>query len=703
MSLGSLVVRLGLDAAEFVGGIDAAQIKSEKFAKAVDKAMGAAVAQVGALAVAAGGYLVVADRLVQSLSDYQGLADTMGDTAAQVASLRDAADLSGTAMDQVASASVRLTRTLSTGGKATEELGGALRKIGIDMADFAKQGPAQQLETVAGALGKFEDGAGKTAAAIAIFGKEGAGMVSFLNDLEETGGRNVTLTEEQIAAADEYAKSNARLLISIRSFAEYAAGSVAPVLMSLVDALTAVSKQFLGVDAATARLHTGDTLKGWAESAVSVLTYLLDAANAVARVFDGLGKAIGSLAAQGVAMAKLQFAEAARLRDDYAADAKRLLTEDLAGVALRRQMARDAVARRDAEVGPPTPARGSLAASDFAAPASGSKGKSEAGKANDAARAYIETLNAQIEKQRQATTAEEALRKLQTDRFAAASQSLRDEILARATLVDMAEDAKRVEKEAADLAERRQGIADELAQEAGRIREAQIGPLERTANMIERIRYLEQERYLTTAEADRAVSDAWDNVLAKTEEKVAAVNEFVAAARLNMQNVLGDAIGDLLMNRFDDGIKGMLKRWAEAMARMAAMAAASKIMTYFFGPVAGAAGGAAAGAAAGGRANGGPVFSGQSVLVGERGPEVLTMGGTGGGHITPVAKSSGGPIEINTVVNVNESGTSSQRNGNGAGGEMAGMATMIQQMVSAAVAREMQQGGVIWKRQQGYA
>ena len=67
--------------------------------------------------------------VVTSLSDYQELADLMGDTAEQVASLRDAADLSGTAMDRVAAASVKLTSTLSAGGNVTKEMGSALKKI----------------------------------------------------------------------------------------------------------------------------------------------------------------------------------------------------------------------------------------------------------------------------------------------------------------------------------------------------------------------------------------------------------------------------------------------------------------------------------------------------------------------------------------------------------------------------------------------
>lgn len=44
----------------------------------------------------------------------------------------------------------------------------------------------------------------------------------------------------------------------------------------------------------------------------------------------------------------------------------------------------------------------------------------------------------------------------------------------------------------------------------------------------------------------------------------------------------------------------------------------------------------------GGRASGGPVMSGKTYLVGEQGPELLTMGGSG--HITPNHAMGGGPV-----------------------------------------------------------
>ena len=58
-------------------------------------------------------------------------------------------------------------------------------------------------------------------------------------------------------------------------------------------------------------------------------------------------------------------------------------------------------------------------------------------------------------------------------------------------------------------------------------------------------------------------------------------------------------------------------------------------------------------------ANGGPVSAGKTYLVGEKGPELLTMGSSGG-FVTPNNKIGGESVTNNIVVNVDASGTAVQ-------------------------------------------
>ncbi|RWX72607.1 phage tail tape measure protein [Mesorhizobium sp. M2A.F.Ca.ET.039.01.1.1] len=80
---------------------------------------------------------------------------------------------------------------------------------------------------------------------------------------------------------------------------------------------------------------------------------------------------------------------------------------------------------------------------------------------------------------------------------------------------------------------------------------------------------------------------------------------------------------------------------AIASAASAAIGKLRSLLPSFSGPAnPGAAAGAQAGALAGHRAGGGPVRRGASYLVGERGPEVVTMGGSG--HVRPNSSLGGG-------------------------------------------------------------
>ncbi|MDP0941308.1 hypothetical protein, partial [Klebsiella quasipneumoniae] len=87
-------------------------------------------------------------------------------------SLQTAMDASGASAEQVAGAMVKLTANLSKTSDESKGTGAALKAIGLDLEAFRKLKPEDQLQAVADALASFKDGAGKTAVAVALFGKE---------------------------------------------------------------------------------------------------------------------------------------------------------------------------------------------------------------------------------------------------------------------------------------------------------------------------------------------------------------------------------------------------------------------------------------------------------------------------------------------------------------------------------------------------
>ena len=669
-ALGRLVVSLGLDIAQFTSGITKAEYDAKKLAAAIQKNFERAVK---AAAVGTVGLLAVVDRVAESIATFQGVADKIGDSAEAVASLKTAADLSGTAFASISSASVRLTATLAKTDDESRKTAAALRAIGLSIEDFRRLSPTQQLESVANALAKFEAGAGKTAVAVQLFGNAGADLIPFLNDLADLGGRNVTLTNEQIAAADAYTKKLAALKSEFSTFSQQLIADVIPSMTSVLQRLQDWSKA-----GPVAWLTTSGADERDPGPAI----------NETIAALDRLKKARADLDPSKSFANRINdslFGDVADLDKQISVQEKRLA--HLRQIQLRQALENGASYDERRFRGGPA------AVLDFRIDEKDKPAKRTDPDAE--AKRYLENLERAQLRLDKLNETQTLLREIESGRLTVANEQLREQLLAAATLNDLTTESQEIEKQRAEQQKK-------LEEEIRAIRELGIGPLERAAKQTDRINELLEQQKISEEEAAAAINATWDKTLKAGEDRIEQLSEFAQEARRSMQNILGDALGDAVLGRFEGGIRGLLRRWSEAMALMAAQAAAARIMEAAFGGASGGGGGwgAALGAIfGGGRATGGPVSAGTTYLVGERGPELLTMGTTPG-HITPISPASPGAIEINTVVNVTESGSTSQRNGNG--GDATALASTIQQLVTAAVTREMQQGGVIWKRQMGY-
>ena len=133
------------------------------------------------------------------------------------------------------------------------------------------------------------------------------------------------------------------------------------------------------------------------------------------------------------------------------------------------------------------------------------------------------------------------------------------------------------------------------------------------------------------------------------------VSEFGEQAARNMQ----DAFADFFFEPFDDGLKGLVSSFADALKRMVANLIASDILSFlnpqggggFFGFV----------KSVFGRQIGGPVRAGVPVRVGESGPEVFTPGASGSVrplgaiNFAPVTNISGGAgLDVDRLIPILE-------------------------------------------------
>lgn len=125
----------------------------------------------------------------------------------------------------------------------------------------------------------------------------------------------------------------------------------------------------------------------------------------------------------------------------------------------------------------------------------------------------------------------------------------------------------------------------------------------------------------TFERAAKALQDDMFPALDNLKEQWDGTAEFMKNVAERAAQNIQDAFADFLFDPFDDGIRGMLEGFLTALRRMLAEALSFQILTGIPGV------GDFLGLTK--RAAGGPVFAGQPVLVGERGPELFIPGASG--------------------------------------------------------------------------
>lgn len=258
-----------------------------------------ALAAAAAAAATAGAAGTIA--LINQVGNYQDLAEKIGDTAVNISSLKTASDVTGTSLDTIASASVRLTATLSKTDDESKAAGQAIKALGLDFQTFKAQSPVEQLQAVAGALEGFADGSEKSAVAVALFGKSGADLLGFLKEYGSEGLKAAYVTDEQVKAADDLGDSTAKLKSQFQQFLQGEATKSIPLLRDIGGLFSTITKEQNGTSVAS------ELLKGAIGGLVTVLQTVGVVGSEIGFVFLSLGREIGAIAAQAVALANFDF------------------------------------------------------------------------------------------------------------------------------------------------------------------------------------------------------------------------------------------------------------------------------------------------------------------------------------------------------------------------------------------------------------
>lgn len=558
------------------------------------RALSVTIASVTAAAAAVGGALALVNRAAESVSAYQGLAEQIGATAEAVSGLQQAADISGVSLDSVAQASIRLTAALSKTDTESKGAGAALAAINIPLAEFKKLDPVQQLERVSRELARFEDGAGKTAVAVALFGRAGAQLLPFFKDLEEAGGRVNRLTQGQIDAADLYSKAFARTKSELGAFVQTVIVDAIPAFTELLKALNDTAREIRQVSDASKDLTGDNPIREFAFETAAALAVLLEALVAVAKTVRALAgsfeavwadvRLAGEFLAAGGTIGLLfeksrkELGEALDRRNETVQEANERYVDlwNYDSTRISRAIRAAQEASRSAFVGPPVPPRGNLAFTDT--------GEGDKKPPTSEAQRYLEALQKTFETTQQLTTYEQLMWDIQQGRLNGITPQLQAELVAISQIIDSTKalTAEREKEAALDalIASATERDIERNKREAESLQQRADGYLDLIDPMREFIRKLEEIDALVGKELlSEDQAQAIKKRLGDLAEPIDDLSEYAQNAARSMQQ----AFADFLFDPFEDGIKGLGEQFAKLVQRMVAEAAAAQLMKYLFG------------------------------------------------------------------------------------------------------------------------
>jgi hypothetical protein len=208
---------------------------------------------------------------VESLSRIQRVAKTFG------------VDFAGT----VDPAMVKLARNLTTVDDKSSRTSKALAAIGVSAKDSAGKlrDPGQVMIEVAKSLAQYEDGAGKAAVVTDLFGKSGADLLPFLNDLADNVDKFTGVTPEAVKQATDLQDKFG--MLSQRTDQAFTS-----IVTAALPALTGLSEGFTDVLEAETGLIDNGEIAEWAGMAAMGIARVADVAVLAVRGFSALASSV---------------------------------------------------------------------------------------------------------------------------------------------------------------------------------------------------------------------------------------------------------------------------------------------------------------------------------------------------------------------------------------------------------------------------
>lgn len=346
-ALGSLVVKLGLDYAQYTGGLDkseqAALAASKKIQDTFDGMKTKVAATVGAIAggLAAGFTIAAFKGLISGAIETGAALDDLrmqtGATVEALSGLVAVGKFNNMGPEQIGAAMNKLAANLAGASEESKGTGKALEALGIDFAKFKLMRPEDQMQTVAKAMATFEDGTGKAAVAMALYGKQGAQMLPFLHDLAEVETLAAKVTTEQAAAAANLDDNLTRLSTSGEAWKKELANGMIPALDLGAQALVDMMNGAGGLREQMRLLAADGTIGEWTRNTITGFTYLLDVIQGLVGAAKIVGLAFAAVFGDIKTVASTAFMGMAAIKNAKFEEAADIFTRGLSDMSTRSQ------------------------------------------------------------------------------------------------------------------------------------------------------------------------------------------------------------------------------------------------------------------------------------------------------------------------------------------------------------------------------
>jgi len=245
--LGDLVIKLHADIAQFTSDMGrAAHVSEREWAKVQRSAASAATAIGVAVGIASAATAKLTKDLLDTADSLAKSSQKLGISVESLDALQHYANLSGVNVEQLSAGLRFLSKNAVDTAANTGDARLAFQALGISVVDaHGKLKPTEMLlEEVAEKFAGMEDGAGKTAIAMRIFGKSGAELIPLLNGGAEGFKRNREEAEKYGLITTDLAKKSERFNDSLTLLARQARGLALDIFPAVVDKLNKLVDEF---------------------------------------------------------------------------------------------------------------------------------------------------------------------------------------------------------------------------------------------------------------------------------------------------------------------------------------------------------------------------------------------------------------------------------------------------------------------------